>query len=37
MSTLPGNGDFYQADGGDTRNYYGSMKASPKRERSSPA
>jgi hypothetical protein len=20
---LPGNGDFYQADGGDTRNYYG--------------
>jgi DNA-binding transcriptional MocR family regulator len=29
MLTLPGNGDFYQADGGDTRNYYGSMQGLP--------
>jgi DNA-binding transcriptional MocR family regulator len=26
MLTLPGNGDFYQADGGDTRNYFGSVQ-----------
>ena len=29
MLTLPGNGDFYQADGGDTRNYFGSMQGLP--------
>ena len=29
LLTLPGNGDFYQADGGDTRNYYGSMQGLP--------
>jgi aspartate/methionine/tyrosine aminotransferase len=26
MLTLPGNGDFYQDDGGDTRNYFGSVQ-----------
>jgi aspartate/methionine/tyrosine aminotransferase len=29
MLTLPGNGDFYQADGGDTRNYFGSVQGLP--------
>jgi DNA-binding transcriptional MocR family regulator len=29
MLTLPGNGDFYQADGGDTRNYFGSLQGLP--------
>src|SRR5262245_1399169 len=29
MLTLPGNRDFYQADGGDTRNYFGSMQGLP--------
>jgi DNA-binding transcriptional MocR family regulator len=29
MLTLPGNGDFSQADGGDTRNYYGSVQGLP--------
>jgi DNA-binding transcriptional MocR family regulator len=26
MLTLPGNGDFHQADGGDARNYFGSVQ-----------
>src|SRR5262245_65750351 len=29
LLTLPGNGDFYQSDGGDTRNYFGSMQGLP--------
>jgi DNA-binding transcriptional MocR family regulator len=29
MLTLPGNGDFYQADGGDTRNYFGNVQGLP--------
>jgi aspartate/methionine/tyrosine aminotransferase len=29
MLTLPGNGDFYQADGGDARNYFGSVQGLP--------
>src|SRR5215475_6432810 len=29
MLTLPGNRDFYQNDGGDTRNYFGSMQGLP--------
>jgi hypothetical protein len=27
--TLPGNGDYVQADGGDTRNYFGSLQGLP--------
>ena len=26
---LPGNGDWHQADGGDTRNYFGSIQGLP--------
>jgi DNA-binding transcriptional MocR family regulator len=29
MLTLPGNKDFHQADGGDARNYYGSIQGLP--------
>lgn len=29
LLTLPGNGDYFQADGGDTRNYYGSQQGLP--------
>jgi aspartate/methionine/tyrosine aminotransferase len=29
MLSLPGNGDFYQADGGDTRNYFGAAQGLP--------
>jgi aspartate/methionine/tyrosine aminotransferase len=29
MLNLPGNGDYYQADGGDTRNYFGSVQGLP--------
>ena len=29
MLTLPGNRDFYQADGRDTRNYFGSVQGLP--------
>jgi DNA-binding transcriptional MocR family regulator len=29
MLNLPGNGDFYQVDGGDTRNYFGSVQGLP--------
>src|SRR5262245_65884874 len=29
LLTMPGNGDFYQADGADARNYYGSMLGVP--------
>jgi DNA-binding transcriptional MocR family regulator len=29
LLTLPGNGDYFQADGGDTRNYYGSLQGLP--------
>lgn len=29
LLTLPGNGDYFQADGGDTRNYFGSVQGLP--------
>ena len=29
MLNLPGNGDFYQVDGGDSRNYFGSIQGIP--------
>jgi DNA-binding transcriptional MocR family regulator len=29
LLNLPANGDFYQADGGDTRNYFGSVQGLP--------
>ena len=29
MLTLPGNRDYFQADGGDTRNYFGSLQGVP--------
>ena len=29
LLTLPGNGDYFQADGGDTRNYFGSLQGLP--------
>lgn len=29
LLTLPGNGDYFQGDGGDTRNYFGSVQGLP--------
>jgi aspartate/methionine/tyrosine aminotransferase len=29
LLTLPGNGDYFQSDGGDTRNYFGSVQGLP--------
>lgn len=33
LLTLPGNGDYFQEDGGDTRNYFGSQQGVPEARR----